>query len=106
MKLDKQKWQTDFERQLDIAEKPQLSKVRRFYKSEYNKGINSFIAEGQTNFQLLFNENDFLKIYRDLYSDIGIRFANWYAKGFDRYIKKGINPNEFIDQWQKCCTAC
>ena len=100
MKLDKQKWQTDFERQLDIAEKPQLSKVRRFYKSEYNKGINSFIAEGQTNFQLLFNENDFLKIYRDLYSDIGIRFANWYAKGFDRYIKKGINPNEFIDQWQ------
>jgi len=100
LKLDKQKWQTDFERQLDIAEKPQLSKVRRFYKSEYNKGINSFIAEGQTNFQLLFNENDFLKIYRDLYSDIGIRFANWYAKGFDRYIKKGINPNEFIDQWQ------
>ncbi|WP_288955385.1 hypothetical protein [uncultured Polaribacter sp.] len=100
MKLDKQKWQTDFEKQLDIAEKPQLSKVRRFYKSEYNKGINSFIAEGQTNFQLLFNENDFLKIYRDLYSDIGIRFANWYAKGFDRYIKKGINPNQFVDQWQ------
>lgn len=100
MKLDKQKWQTDFEKQLDIAEKPQLSKVKRFYKSEYNKGINSFIAEGQTNFELLFSENDFLKIYRDLYSDIGLRFAKWYAKNFDKYLTKGINPNEFVDQWQ------
>ena len=100
MKLDKQKWQTDFEKQLDIAEKPQLSKVRRFYKSEYNKGINSFIAEGQTNFQLLFAESDFLKIYRDLYSDIGLRFAKWYAKNFDKYLTKGVSPNEFIDQWQ------
>ena len=100
MKLDKQKWQTDFERQLDIAEKPQLSKVRRFYKSEYNKGINSFIAEGQTNFQLLFAESDFLKIYRDLYSDIGLRFAKWYAKNFDKYLTKGVSPNEFVDQWQ------
>ena len=100
MKLDKQKWQTDFERQLDIAEKPQLSKVRRFYKSEYNKGINSFIAEGQTNFQLLFAESDFLKIYRDLYSDIGLRFAKWYARNFDKYLTKGVNPNKFSDQWQ------
>ena len=100
MKLNKQKWQTDFERQLDIAEKPQLSKVRRFYKSEYNKGINSFIAEGQTNFELLFAESDFLKIYRDLYSDIGLRFAKWYARNFDKYLTKGVNPNEFVDQWQ------
>ena len=100
MKLDKQKWQTDFERQLDIAEKPQLSKVRRFYKSEYNKGINSFIAEGQTNFELLFAESDFLKIYRDLYTDIGLRFAKWYARNFDKYLTKGVNPNEFVDQWQ------
>ena len=100
MKIDKNKWQTDFERQLDIGEKKQIAIVKRYYKKEYSKGIESFIAEGQTNFQLLFDNKDLLKIYRDLYSDIGIRFANWYAKGFDRYIKKGVNPNEYQSQWQ------
>lgn len=100
MKLDKQKWQTDFERQLDIGEKKQIAIVKRYYKKEYNKGIKSFIAEGQTNFQLLFDDKDLLKIYRDLYLDIGMRFANWYAKSFNRYIKKGVNPNEYASQWQ------
>lgn len=100
MKINRDKWQTDFERQLDIGEKKQIAIVKRYYKKEYNKGIESFISEGQTNFQLLFDDKDFLKIYRDLYSDIGIRFANWYAKGFDRYIKKGVNPNEYASQWQ------
>ena len=100
MKINRDKWQTDFERQLDIGEKKQIAIVKRYYKKEYNKGIESFISEGQTNFQLLFDDKDFLKIYRDIYSDIGMRFANWYAKGFNRYIKKGVNPNEYASQWQ------
>ena len=28
-----------------------------------------------------------------------MQFAKWYAKNFDKYIKKGINPGEFVDQW-------
>ena len=83
MKLDRDKWQTDFEKQLDISEKKQIAIVKRFYKSEYNKGIESFIADGQTNFQNLFDNKPLLKIYSDLYTQIGIRFANWYAKTFE-----------------------
>jgi hypothetical protein len=72
LKLDRDKWQTDFEKQLDISEKKQIAIVKRFYKSEYNKGIESFIADGQTNFQNLFDDKPLLKIYSDLYTNIGL----------------------------------
>ena len=99
MKLNKDKWQSDFEKQLDIAEKKQISIVKRYYKSEYNKGINSFISEGQTNFQLLFDSKDLLKIYRELYSDIGMRFAKWYANNYQKYFTKNLDPTQ-LDIWQ------
>ena len=99
MKLNKDKWQSDFEKQLDIAEKKQISIVKRYYKSEYNKGINSFISEGQTNFQLLFDTKDLLKIYRELYSDIGMRFAKWYANNYQKYFTKNLDPTQ-LDIWQ------
>lgn len=99
MKLNKDKWQSDFEKQLDIAEKKQISIVKRYYKSEYNKGINSFISEGQTNFQLLFDTKDLLKIYRELYSDIGMRFAKWYANNYQKYLTKNLDPTQ-LDIWR------
>ena len=99
MKINRNKWQTAFEKELDKAEKRQLSKVKRFYKSEYNKGVVSFLAEGQTNFQLLFDNKELLNIYRDLYSDIGLQFAKWYAKNYDKYLSKGVNPSEYVGEW-------
>ena len=99
MKINRNKWQTDFEKQLDISEKRQLSKVKKYYKSEYKKGIESFVSEGQTNFALLFDDKDLLKIYRDIYTDIGLRFAKWYARNNDKYLTKGVNPNQYVDQW-------
>ena len=100
MRLDKDKWQKAFEKELDKAEKRQSSKVRRYYKNQYYKGSESFLSSGQTSFQLLFSTNELLKIYRDLYEDIGLQFAKWYARNFDKYIKKGVNPNQYIDEWQ------
>lgn len=100
MRLDKDKWQKAFEKELDKAEKRQSSKVRRYYKNQYYKGAESFLSSGQTSFQLLFSTNELLKIYRDLYSDIGLQFAKWYARNFDKYIKKGVNPNQYVSEWQ------
>ena len=100
MRLDKDKWQKAFEKELDKAEKRQSSKVRRYYKNQYYKGAESFLSSGQTSFQLLFSTNELLKIYRDLYEDIGLQFAKWYARNFDKYIKKGVNPNQYVDEWQ------
>jgi hypothetical protein len=100
LRLDKDKWQKAFEKELDKAEKRQSSKVRRYYKNQYYKGAESFLSSGQTSFQLLFNTSELIKIYRDLYSDIGLQFAKWYARNFDKYIKKGVNPNQYVDEWQ------
>jgi len=98
--IDKDKWQSAFEKQLDISEKKQIAIVKRFYKREYNKGIESFIAEGQTNFQLLFDNKDLLKIYRDLYTDIGMRFAKWYVNNINRFIKKAVDTSDVDDIWR------
>ena len=100
MRLDKDKWQKAFEKELNKAEKRQSSKVRRYYKNQYYKGAESFLSSGQTSFQLLFSTSELIKIYRDLYSDIGLQFAKWYARNFDKYIKKGVNPNQYVDEWQ------
>jgi len=105
MPIKKDKWQKAFEKELNKAEKRQSSKVRRYYKNQYYKGAESFLSSGQTSFQLLFSTNELLKIYRDLYSDIGLQFAKWYARNFDKYIKKGVNPNQFIDQWANTFAA-
>jgi len=100
MTINKNKWQTAFEKELDKSEKRQLSKVKRYYKSEYNKGIENFLSEGQTNFQLLFNATELQKIYRNLYVEIGLNFAKWYAKGFDKFLSKGVNPNQYVSGWE------
>ena len=99
MKINRDKWQSAFEKQLNVAEKKQISIVKRYYKSEYNKGIDSFISEGQTNFQLLFDSKDLLKIYRELYSDIGMRFAKWYVNNLKRFITKSIDP-DILNIWE------
>jgi len=97
--IDKDKWQSAFERQLDIAEKKQIAKVKRYYKREYYKGVESFVSDGQTNFQLLFDNKDLLKIYRDLYTDIGMRFAKWYINNFRKFITKAVDTSAFDDIW-------
>ena len=99
MAIDKEKWQRAFENELDKAERRQLSKVKRYYKTEYKKGVESFVSESQTNFQLLFSESDLSKIYRDLYVDIGLQFAKWYARSFDKYTTKAVESGPFVDQW-------
>jgi len=97
--IDKDKWQSAFEKQLDIAEKKQIAKVKRYYKREYYKGVESFVSDGQTNFQLLFDNKDLLKIYRDLYTDIGMRFAKWYVNNFRKFITKAVDTSAFDDIW-------
>ena len=99
MAIDKDKWQSAFEKQLDIAEKKQIAKVKRYYKREYYKGVESFVSDGQTNFELLFDNKDLLKIYRDLYTDIGMRFAKWYVNNFRKFMTKAVDTSAFDDIW-------
>tara|TARA_B100000768_G_scaffold182004_1_gene208325 strand:- start:26439 stop:28007 length:1569 start_codon:yes stop_codon:yes gene_type:complete len=99
LEINRDKWQTEFEKNLDKAERKQISKVKRFYKKEYDKGIKSFVSQGQTSFKLLFDEKDLLKIYRDLYQETGLQFAKWYSGNFKKFIKKSFDKTQ-IDIWK------
>jgi hypothetical protein len=43
MPIDKDKWQSAFERQLDIAEKKQIAIVKRFYNVNTTKALNPLL---------------------------------------------------------------
>jgi hypothetical protein len=95
-------WQRSYERERDKTEKKNISKVRRFYNREYAKGIDQFI-NNNNNIQLLglFKANDLSEIYNEVYVDTGLHFANWYARNFDKFATKGINPKQYQTEWQR-----
>ena len=94
-------WQRAFEKQMGIAERRNLAKIKKYYKTEYKKGVDSFLSMNQTNFDILFNVTTLSKLYRDLYQDIGMQFAKWYARHFDKYISKGVNPKQYESFWME-----
>lgn len=93
-------WGIAFEDEMRKSEKATVPSVRRFYEAEYQKGIDAFINSGLINPNTVFQTNGFREIYKDLYQTVGMRFAKWYAKNFDKYIKKGVNPKQFESIWQ------
>ena len=96
----KANWQGAFENERRKAEKAIIGSVQRFYQTEYAKGVDAFIQQGTIQLDGIFQTEGFKKIYQDLYVQTGMRFANWYARNFDRFLKKGVNPNQFQNEWQ------
>ena len=92
-------WKTDYEKQLSLAEISITPKVRRFYQSNYYKGVDNFINSGSTDYQSLFTFSDIQQLYIDIYETVSMRFAKWYARYFDKYEEKGTDPNKFITVW-------
>ena len=93
-------WGIAFEDEMRKSEKATVPSVRRFYEAEYQKGIDAFINSGLINPNTVFQTNGFREIYKEIYQGVGMRFAKWYAKNFDKYIKKGVNPKQFESIWQ------
>tara|TARA_R100000329_G_scaffold151490_1_gene147940 strand:+ start:18512 stop:19339 length:828 start_codon:yes stop_codon:yes gene_type:complete len=92
-------WKKDYEKQLSLAEKSIYPMVRKYYESNYFKGVDNFIASGNTNYISLFNYGELEKLYIDMYETVAMRFAKWYARYFDKYEQKGTDPNKFITIW-------
>jgi hypothetical protein len=95
-------WQRAYERERDKTEKRNIARVRRFYNREYAKGIDQFI-NNNNNIQLLglFKANDLSEIYKEVYVDTGLHFANWYARNFDKFAAKGFNPSKYQTEWER-----
>lgn len=97
------KWQSVFENRLKRIQSPIITRVTRYYNSQSDLVLETAVATGRLTEQDLvavFQTNDFMIIYESLYEEIGLDFANWYARNFDKYQKKGVNPNEFQEPWR------
>ena len=94
------KWRDAFEKQRQITEKRNISKFTRYYQGQYNKGVDNVLNTGNTNYQNLFTVEFFNNMYLELFKDTSMHFAKWYARTFDKLIKKGVNSKEYVTQWQ------
>ena len=95
-------WITEWSKQLNTGEKSEVLAVRRYYQEQYNQGSDMFISTGKTSqFTELFKTKDLENLYRSIYVNIGLRFANWYAKNNERLITKSINPKDYSDIWEQ-----
>ena len=94
------KWRDAFENQRRITEKRNISRFTRYYQTEFNKGVDNLLDTGNTNYQYLFTIDFFNNLYNELYQDTSMHFAKWYARTFDKLIKKGVSSKEYVTQWQ------
>jgi hypothetical protein len=103
LKAVKDTWQNAFERTLDNAERASVRDFTNYYKTETDKAIGVMLQKNSISEQDLlgiFTLDGFGKLYEGLYERIGMTFANWYSKNFDKYITKGVSANQFQEPWR------
>ena len=103
LKRAKDNWQNAFESTLDKSERKAVRDFTNYYKTESDKAITIALQKGSLSEQDLlgvFTRDGFAKRYEALYEGIGLTFANWYAKNFDKYLTKGVSPNQFQEPWR------
>ena len=100
LKKAKESWKGNFDKLLASAERKEFANAKRYYQGEYLKAIEDFTKTGKaTGFDNLFRVADFTEIYRQTYVNIGLKFAKWYAKNFDKVISKQVDVSGYDDIW-------
>jgi len=100
LKKAKESWKGNFDKLLANAERKEFANARRYYQGEYLKAIEEFQRSGKTTgYDNLFRVADFTEIYRQTYVNIGLKFAKWYAKNFDKVISKQVDVSGYDDIW-------
>lgn len=100
LKKAKDTWKRDFDKVLSSAEKKEFASARRYYEGEYSKAINQFLTSRKTTgFDELFRVADLASIYSNIYVNIGLKFAKWYSKNFDKVISKQNDVSGYDDIW-------
>ena len=89
IKKFKESWRGAFSDRLKKNEKSQVAKFARYFKKEYYKGIDSYLStNSEREFSNLFKIRDIEALYMDLYEEVGVDFAKWYARSFEKFIQK------------------
>jgi len=100
LKKAKESWKGNFDKLLASAERKEFANARLYYQGEYLKAIEEFQRSGKTTgFDNLFRVADFTEIYRQVYVNIGLKFAKWYSKNFDKVISKQVDVSGYDDIW-------
>jgi hypothetical protein len=100
LKKAKESWKGNFDKVLASSERKEFANARRYYEGEYLKAIDDFLKTGKaTGFDNLFRVADFTEIYRQVYVNIGLKFAKWYSKNFDKVISKQTDVSGYDDIW-------
>jgi len=99
----KDSWANLFEDELDKADRSSYRDFYAYYQAEYDKASRMFLSQGQINsadVQVFFKESTLIKMYSEMYSKVGLQFAKWYSKNFDKLISKSVNFKDYESIWQ------
>ena len=89
-----------WERELNKAERRNISALSAYYRSQYRKTIPAIIDSRQVNEYEIFKFEDLQKQVIDLYKNIGLQFALWYYNEFKDYtVKAEPNLDLFSEIW-------
>ncbi|BAQ92556.1 hypothetical protein [uncultured Mediterranean phage uvMED] len=100
LKKAKQSWKDNFDKVLSSSESKEFAKVRKYYDDQYRQAIDEFLKMNKTTgFDNLFRVADIADIYSQIYVNIGVKFAKWYAKNFDKVVSKQTDVSGYTDIW-------
>jgi len=100
VKKAKESWKGNFDKLLASSERKEFARVRKYYEGQYSEAISDFLKTGKSNgFDNLFRSADLSDIYRQIYVNIGLKFAKWYSKNFDKVISKQTDVSGYDDIW-------
>jgi len=103
IKQVKDSWATTFENELAKADRSSYRDFYLYYQSEYDKAIKMFLSQNglsSADVQVFFKDKDLVKMYSRMYSKVGLQFANFYSKNFDKIVSKSINLNDYESIWE------
>src|SRR6056300_853315 len=100
IKKAKESWKGNFDKLLASSERKEFARVRKYYEGEYTQAIQDFLnTRKSTGFDNLFRVADLSDQYRQIYGNIGLKFAKWYSKNFDKVISKQTDVSDYDDIW-------
>lgn len=95
----------EFEKRLNKAEAKQAKIWQKYYQKEYNNASEMFIRQGgkldSNDINGFFKYDDLKRLYVELYTDMGIEFASWYAKSFEKFTPKGFDISNISEIWSQ-----
>lgn len=100
LKKAKQSWKDNFDKILASSEKKEIARLKKYYQNQYRIAIDDYLKTKKINgFNELFKVTEIADQYSQIYVNIGLRFAKWYSKNFDKVISKQNDVSGYDSIW-------